>query len=202
MGLLPRISIRKRKWTGFAHQPCLSSQLYKPRFPQELAWISSGLKSEAKPVLPVVKLFSVLCSNAAKSAYKRPSTRGRGILKRIEEWNFTAFHRLHAFSIEPDIAVSHSTPSHCPHGLRVITTIRSSFVHGRSRIFATFLRWMRHSISRARVLTSRPQKLARIHGILSCERNRNSVGTKLVTFDTGLFLESFIRFRSNILFDE
>lgn len=142
-----------------------------------------------------MKLFSVLCSNAAKSAYKRPSTRGRGILKRIEEWNFTAFHRLHAFSIEPDIAVSHSTPSHCPHGLRVITTIRSSFVHGRSRIFATFLRWMRHSISRARVLTSRSQKLARIHGILSCERNRNSVGTKLVTFDTGLFLESFIRFR-------
>lgn len=125
-----------------------------------------------------MKLFSVLCSNAAKSAYKRPSTRGRGILKRIEEWNFTAFHRLHAFSIEPDIAVSHSTPSHCPHGLRVITTIRSSFVHGRSRIFATFLRWMRHSISRARVLTSRSQKLARIHGILSCERNRNSVGTK------------------------
>lgn len=29
-----------------------------------------------------------------------------GILKRIEEWNFTAFHRLHAISIEPATDVS------------------------------------------------------------------------------------------------
>lgn len=104
-----------------------------------------------------MKLFSVLRSNAAKSAYKRPSTRGRGILKRIEEWNFTAFHRLHAFSIEPDIAVSHSAP---PFSLPPRFTSCNHHHHlvcprNNTRIFAVDAS---QHLSVARVLTSRNRK--------------------------------------------
>ena len=144
-----------------------------------IEWIKK--RSQTSPPRSVVKLF---CARAPRNRHIN------GLRPGGEEFsNGSRSEILPPFTVCMPFrsnltSVSLTLP---PLPLDLVTTIRSST--GTSRIFATFLHRMRHEhlslslslVEVARVLTSRSQKLARIHGILSRERNRNRVvGTKLV----------------------